>query len=432
MFERLQDAPRVWAVGALCQAVAQALDARFNPIRVAGEISGFSQAASGHCYFSLKDVNGQLRCAMFRRAAVQLRQLPRDGDRVEVSGRLGVYEARGELQLIVESLERAGQGHLFEEFLARKQLLESEGLFAAERKRKVIPLPRAIGIVTSLGAAALHDVLTALARRVPHLTVVVAPAAVQGAQAPAELVAALNALYDGIASNAFAVPLDTLLLVRGGGSMEDLWAFNDAQLARTIAASPVPVITGIGHETDFTIADFVADLRAPTPTAAAELVSAPTAAALSAIDAMAARYGAAFERHIDRQAQHLDRLAARFGRLSGGVERENARLVHLARELRHALQMQMTARSTRWTRQCEALPAKAAQALGLAQQRLHTMDIRLQSLDPSLVLQRGYAMLTGPDGGPLTRIDQIQPGQTVFGHLADGVADLTAVSTHHN
>ena len=432
MFERPQDSPRVWAVGALCQAVAQALEGRFNPIRVSGEISGFSQAASGHCYFSLKDVNGQLRCAMFRRAAVLLRQLPRDGDRVEVGGRLGVYEARGELQLIVETLERAGQGNLFEEFLARKQMLESEGLFAADRKRGVVPLPRGIGIVTSLGAAALQDVLSTLARRVPHVVVVVAPAAVQGAQAPAELVGALNALYEGIARNAFAVPLDALLLVRGGGSMEDLWAFNDALLARTIAASPVPLITGIGHETDFTIADFVADLRAPTPTAAAELVSTPTAVAFSAVDAMDDRLAAALERHIDRQAQHLDRLAARFGRLSGSVERENVRLAHLARDLRHALQMQLAGCATRLTRQSEALPAKMALALGASQQQVRTMEIRLQSMDPSLVLQRGYAMLTGGDGRPLTRIDQIQPGQSVRGHLADGIADLTAVSTHHN
>ena len=188
-------APRIWQVGALCRAVADALDARFNPVAVRGEISGFSRAASGHCYFSIKDDTGQIRCAMFRRAAGLLDFVPRDGELVEVRGRLGVYEARGDLQLIVESLQRAGQGALFEQFLRLKARLEAEGLFEAGRKRPLPVMPRAIGLVTSLGAAALHDVVTALQRRVPHIPVVLSPAAVQGAGAPADLVRALTALY---------------------------------------------------------------------------------------------------------------------------------------------------------------------------------------------------------------------------------------------
>src|SRR6478736_3898538 len=185
---------RVWAVGALCRAVADALDARFNPVSVRGEISGFSRAASGHCYFSLKDESGQLRCAMFRRAASLLDFSPRDGDQVEVRGRLAVYEPRGDLQLLVESLQRAGQGALFEQFLQRKARLEAQGLFDSPRKRPLPAMPRAIGIVTSLGAAALHDAVSALRRRVPHIPVVLAPAAVQGAGAPAELVRSLQGL----------------------------------------------------------------------------------------------------------------------------------------------------------------------------------------------------------------------------------------------
>jgi exodeoxyribonuclease VII large subunit len=180
--------PRVWAVGALCRAVADALDARFNPVAVRGEISGFSRASSGHCYFSLKDESGQLRCAMFRRAAGLLDFSPRDGDQVEVRGRLAVYEPRGDLQLVVESLRRAGQGALFEQFMQRKARLEAEGLFDPARKRALPAMPRAVGIVTSLGAAALHDVVTALRRRVPHIPVVLAPAAVQGVGAPPRLV----------------------------------------------------------------------------------------------------------------------------------------------------------------------------------------------------------------------------------------------------
>ena len=257
MSEKPALAPRVWQVGALCRAVADELNARFNPVAVRGEISGFSRAASGHCYFSLKDSDGQIRCAMFRRAAGLLDFVPRDGDMVEVMGRLGVYEARGDLQLIVESLTRAGQGALFEQFLRLKSRLEGEGLFDPGRKRELPLMPRGIGLVTSLGAAALHDVVTALRRRVPHIPVVLAPAAVQGAQAPAELVRSLKALY-GLAD---AGKLDVILLVRGGGSMEDLWSFNDEQLARTLVDSPVPVICGVGHETDFTIADFVDEVH---------------------------------------------------------------------------------------------------------------------------------------------------------------------------
>ena len=239
---------RLWPVSLLLKAIAESLEARFNPVAVQGEISGFSRAASGHCYFSLKDDDGQIRCAMFRRASVLLDFSPRDGQWVELRGRLGVYEARGELQLIVESMRQAGQGTLFEQFLKLKAKLESEGLFSADRKRDASLMPKAIGVVTSLNAAALHDVVTALQRRVPHIPVIIYPAVVQGAQAAGEL---CNAL-----SRAFARrEVDVLLLVRGGGAMEDLWAFNDETLARTIAASPIAVISGVGHETDFTIAD---------------------------------------------------------------------------------------------------------------------------------------------------------------------------------
>ncbi|WP_347613790.1 exodeoxyribonuclease VII large subunit, partial [Comamonas thiooxydans] len=288
MFERPNSAttPHVWEVGALCHAIGDALQARFNPVAVRGELSGFSRAASGHCYFNLKDASGQIRCAMFRRAAEQVGFSPRDGELVEVRGRLGVYEQRGDLQLVVESMQRAGQGALFEQFLRLKAQLESEGLFDPARKRPLPPLPRGIGLVTSLGAAALHDVVTALRRRVPHIPVVIVPALVQGPQAPQSLVQALSKLYrlaqagneasgDLRVDSARQPVIDTILLVRGGGSLEDLWAFNDEQLARTIVQSPVPLISGVGHETDFTIADFCADLRAPTPTAAAELAAQP-------------------------------------------------------------------------------------------------------------------------------------------------------------
>ena len=273
-------AVRIWPVGALCHAVAEALDARFGAVRVQGEIAGFVHAASGHCYFTLKDARGQLRCAMFRRAASLLGWLPRDGDQVEVLGRLAVYEARGDLQLIVESVRRAGQGALYEAFLRIKTELEAQGLFDTSRKRALTSYPRALGLVTSLGAAALHDVATALQRRAPHVPVLLAPAPVQGTGAPAALIDALQRLYalaraqqTGGATDARLPRIDAILLVRGGGSIDDLWAFNDPKLAHTIVQSPVPLVVGVGHETDFTIADFVADLRAPTPTGAAELAT---------------------------------------------------------------------------------------------------------------------------------------------------------------
>nr|WP_218628404.1 MULTISPECIES: exodeoxyribonuclease VII large subunit [unclassified Variovorax] len=412
-------ARRVWPVGALCRAVADAIDARFNPVTVRGEISGFSRASSGHCYFSLKDEAGQLRCAMFRRAASLLDFQPRDGDQVEVRGRLAVYEPRGDLQLVVESLRRAGQGALFEQFLQRKARLEAEGLFDPARKRPLPVMPTRIGLVTSLGAAALHDVVTALRRRAPHVEVVLAPAAVQGAQAPAELVDALRALY------ALVPAPDAILLVRGGGSIEDLWAFNDETLARTIAASPAPLVSGVGHETDFTIADFCADVRAPTPTAAAELVAAPQALWLDALGLVGERLDDALGRRLDALEQRLDLAAGRLGRPSGLVARQRLGLAHQAQRLHYAV-VSKTERLAQAQRVLQAdLPLKFARALAQRQDRLGRIGDRLQLLDPALVLQRGYAWLADPQGRAITSARQLAPGDAVQARLADGIVEMT-------
>ncbi|WP_093433039.1 exodeoxyribonuclease VII large subunit [Variovorax sp. 770b2] len=411
--------PRIWAVGALCRAVADTLDARFNPVAVRGEISGFSRASSGHCYFSLKDESGQLRCAMFRRAAGLLDFSPRDGDQVEVRGRLAVYEPRGDLQLVVESLRRAGQGALFEQFLQRKARLEAEGLFDPARKRALPTMPRAVGVVTSLGAAALHDVVTALRRRVPHIPVVLAPAAVQGANAPAELVRALQSLY------AMEPAVDVILLVRGGGSIEDLWAFNDETLARTIVQSPVPVVSGVGHETDFTIADFCADLRAPTPTAAAELVSAPRDLWLGALDLLDERLGDALGARLDVLGQRLDQAAGRLGRPSNLVARQQLRLAHHAQRLHFAV-LARRERLAQVPRSIAAdLPAKFDRALVQRRERLERVAMRLRLLDPALVLQRGYAWLTGADGRAIVSAKNLNAGDAVVARLADGEVDMT-------
>lgn len=437
MFERpdAEPAPRIWEVGALCRAIADALQARFNPVAVRGEITGFSRASSGHCYFSLKDGQGQIRCAMFRRAAGQLDFMPRDGELVEVRGQLGVYEARGDLQLIVDDMRRAGQGALFEQFLRLKARLEAEGLFDPARKRPLPAMPRGIGLVTSPGAAALHDVLTALRRRVPHIPVVLVPALVQGAQAPASMVDALSKMYllaqygrapeTDWALNSGPPPIDVILLVRGGGSIEDLWAFNDERLARTMVQSPVPLVSGVGHETDFTIADFCADLRAPTPTAAAELVSQPRTAWLGALDLLAARLQDAVQRQIDLRQQRLDLATQRLGRPSGLVARQALRLGSLAQRMRHGalLKTQHLAQSSQALQ--ANLPHIVRRGLSQRAERLERAALRLELLNPQLVLQRGYALLTDDQGQPLMRPAQVRPGDAVHARLAEGELDLT-------
>ena len=430
---------QVWQVGALCRAIADALDARFNPVTVRGEISGFSRASSGHCYFSLKDASGQIRCAMFKRAASMADFLPRDGDLVEVRGRIDVYTPRGDLQLIVESISQAGQGALFEQFLRLKAKLEAEGLFEPSRKRTLPLMPRTIGLVTSLGAAALHDVATALQRRVPHIPVVLSPASVQGANAPQEIVKALSKLYQynkqihqlepDLLSDSLP-KIDVILLVRGGGSLEDLWAFNDEALARAIADSPIPVIVGVGHETDFSIADFVADVRAPTPTAAAELVSASQLTWLNALELMQDRLQNTANRTIDSQNQRLDRAQARLGRPSTWLAQQHQQLQSHQQHLKFAVKghvasqhQQLRSLQTQW-------PSQLKSAVSRMQERLARSERGLALLDPALVLQRGYAWLADEAGETIVDAAQVQAGQSLRATLAKGqlgivVKDIT-------
>ena len=415
--ESLGLTPRIWAVGALCRAVAEVLEGRFNPVAVRGEISGFTRAASGHCYFTLKDASGQLRCAMFKRAAQMLDFRPVDGELVEIKGRLGVYEPRGELQMVVEHMRRAGQGAWFEQFLKLKAKLEAEGLFDAERKRPLKTMPRGIGVVTSLGAAALHDVATALQRRVPHIPVVLAPSLVQGPDAPPTLVQALQQL--GSQSN-----IDVILLVRGGGSIEDLWAFNDENLARAIVNSPVPIICGVGHETDFTIADFCADLRAPTPTAAAEMCAVPQAELLSNLQLWGNALQTITHRQLDTQEQRLDRAQARLGRPSEGLNTEKMQLLRLQQRLSQAMQTRTQRCHNELATLSSGLARGVQQNPATARERLHRAELRLQLLDPKLVLQRGFAWLSDADGQAVTSVAQTTEGQALQATLADGVVDL--------
>ncbi|GBU14987.1 exodeoxyribonuclease 7 large subunit [Polaromonas sp.] len=410
----------------MLRAIAESLEARFNPVTVQGELSGFSRAASGHCYFSLKDEDeqGQIRCAMFRRAASALDFAPRDGQRVELRGRLGVYEARGELQLVVESMQPAGQGNLFEQFLQLKAKLEAEGLFDAARKRPLPMLPRAIGVVTSLGAAALHDVVTALQRRAPHIAVVIYPAIVQGAQAAGELRQAVQLAGERREQD----QVDVLLLVRGGGAMEDLWAFNDEALARAIVAAPMPVISGVGHETDFTIADFCADLRAPTPTAAAELCAPSQRVGLDALALIFSGLQKNVDRHLQSQAQGLDWAAARVSRPSHLVTRQQAHLAGLAQSMHHAVRAVLRQEGQDLQRLATGLPKGVAAKLTHHQQQLERAQLGLALLDPQLVLKRGYAWLADMHGAPLTTVKSTHIGQALRATLADGTVDLTVSS----
>ena len=417
---RLDNTPLTWTVGALCLAISDTLNARFNPVRVKGEISGFSRAASGHCYFNLKDESGQIRCALFKRAASAVDFLPQEGDLVEVMGKLGVYGARGDLQLVVESLKRAGQGDLFAQFLKLKEKLDGEGLFASSRKRAIPTKPHAIGLVTSLGAAALHDVITALKRRVPHIPIILSAASVQGTNAPAEMINSLNKLQ---ASG----KVDVILLVRGGGSMEDLWAFNDEALVRAVAGSGLPIVSGVGHETDFTLVDFAADLRAPTPTAAAEMVATERVQLWDELTSFETAMKDAMNNGLDRMNQRLDWVANRLGRPSVRLNDQKSQLQQLDQSLRFSLKSHTQNKSQSLAKWSERLPRAMQQQTQKQAQQLLNMSTRLGLLDPSLVLERGYAWITDENGKPLTQVHQFSPAQKVNARLSDGQVHLAVL-----
>ncbi len=416
----------VWSVAGLVKALSDTLQSRFAAVVVRGELSGFSRAASGHCYFGLKDAEGHdamLRGAMFRRAASLLDFAPADGMAVEVRGRVALYEPRGDLQLIVESMTRAGAGALMEQFLKLKAKLEREGLFDAARKRPLPAFPRRVGVVTSLGAAALRDVCAAFARRAPHVELVVYPSPVQGADAPPALVRAL-------AEAAARAEVELLLLCRGGGSLEDLWAFNDERVVRAVAASPIPVVCGVGHETDVTLADFAADLRAPTPTAAAELAAPARDDLLQALAALAARARRSARQRLERDAQRLDHVALRIARPADALQRHRHALELIERRFVAALDRRVEL-------QRRGLPVLAARMRMAVPQRLRTqrdrldgLAARLALLDPRQVMARGYAWVTGADGRAIVSARQLSPGASLRASWHDGEADASVTRVH--
>lgn len=401
---------------------------------VSGEISNFTRAASGHCYFLLKDERAQVRCVLFRHRAQGLTFKLADGQHIEVKAVATIYEARGEFQLSIEALRLAGVGSLYEAFARLKAQLEAQGWFAAERKRPLPAYPRAIGVVTSPAAAALRDILSTLRRRYPAAEVMLYPTAVQGAGAAATIAAALDL------ANARA-ECDLLILARGGGSIEDLWAFNEEPVAAAIFRSALPVVSGVGHETDFTIADFVADVRAPTPTAAAMLATPDGEALRHRCGVLTARLTRAGQHSIETRMLALDHLARRLKHPAAALAAQNERLRELGQRLARAFARQDEHRqwrlidlATRLRRRLAAplppaqqlaelarrLPLAAAKQIDYNRHRLAQLARGLALLDPQQVLDRGYAIATNARGEVLRDARQATLGETLALRLARG------------
>ncbi len=386
----------ILSVGDLNRAIAQSLEDRFDTVWVSGEISNFKAYDSGHWYFSLKDEEGQIRCVMFRGRNGQVGFMPQSGDLVEVSASLGMYVPRGDVQLTIQTLRRAGMGGLYEAFLKLKAKLAKEGLFDEARKRDIPTHPKSIGIITSPQAAALKDVLSTLARRAPHIPIVIYPTFVQGPDAPAGIISALKAAEK---ENA----VDVILLVRGGGSIEDLWAFNDEQLAYAIANSKIPVVSGVGHETDFTIADFVSDLRAPTPTGAAELAAPRRDQMLQELDTIMQALLQRINQRIEREAQTLDQLALRLSHALPNPDRMREQINGLQQRINQAWSVRME----NWKRN-----------------QSHYQS-QLEMLNPQRILERGYAVVMNAKDLQVTRNPADLKTQTDFEiRLAEGAASV--------
>jgi len=387
--------PVAWSVAQVTNYLKDLLESDHNlaDLWVQGEISNFSQPRSGHLYFTIKDAQAALKCVMWRNMAQRLSFLPRDGDAVEVHGSISVYEAGGQYQLYADLIRPLGEGALYQEFLRLKAQLETEGLFDAERKRPIPIWPHRVGIVSSPTGAALRDMLNTLRRRYPLVEVILAPTTVQGETAPSGIVSALQAL------NQITRP-DVILLARGGGSIEDLWAFNDEQVARAIAASEAPVISGVGHETDFTIADFVADLRAPTPTAAAELATPDRHDLLSVLDDQNQRLTRAYLGQVAAQRWMLNELQNRLQRHTPltRIQNDRQRLDEFAHRASVALFHQLKLEKT----------------------HLLSLQQQLATLSPLSILQRGYAVVTQADGEIVSSVDQVKIGDNLNIQVADG------------
>lgn len=373
-------------------------DPLLQDVWVQGEISNCTRAASGHIYLTLKDANSSLRCVIWRTQAARIRLPLQNGQAIEAHGSINIYERDGNYQLYIDTVRPAGQGDLFQEFLRLKARLETEGLFDPARKRPIPTFPRRIGLVTSPTGAALQDMLNVIRRRYPAAEVILSPSAVQGAEAPLELVKALVALQQLI------VPPDVILLARGGGSLEDLWAFNDEWVVRAVANCRVPVISGVGHETDFTLADFAADLRAPTPTAAATLATPDRVELQANLWQVRQRLLSSFRAVVAARSRELDAARARLERVSPAwqLRSERQRLDHLLASGRQAL--------NHW--------------ISMRHAECRTAQERLNALNPLAVLSRGYAIVQAISGQIVTSLDQVQLDEDLSVRLRDGTLSV--------
>ncbi|MFL1453513.1 exodeoxyribonuclease VII large subunit [Marinobacter sp. GN3S48] len=436
--------PRALSVSELNHQAKHLLETSFMQVWVEGELSGFSRPSSGHWYFSLKDRKCQVRCAMFRGSNQRIRELPKEGDQIRIRGKVTLYENRGDFQIIVEHLEPAGLGALQQAFEELKRKLQLEGLFDAARKKPIPAVPRHIGVVTSPTGAAIHDILTVLARRCPAIPVTLYPTAVQGKAATADIVRAIQqAQAHGVA--------DVLVIGRGGGSLEDLWCFNEESVARAIADCSIPTVSAVGHEVDVTIADFVADLRAPTPSAAAEKISPDQREWSRRVDETQARLANAIRRSLQRldtqmthltarlrdprrelmdKAQRMDELDMRLGKaMTGILGQQELRMNHL----KQRLLMQSPSRHLdhgrdRLERMRDKLHDAIRQRLDRHHDKLSHTSQTLHVVSPLATLGRGYAITRRERDGAIIRdASEVAKGESITTRLAKG--DLTATVT---
>ncbi|WP_455425384.1 exodeoxyribonuclease VII large subunit [Dryocola sp. LX212] len=434
----IANSPSIFTVSRLNQAVRLLLEQEMGQVWISGEISNFSQPSSGHWYFTLKDDTAQVRCAMFRNSNRRVTFRPQHGQQVLVRANITLYEPRGDYQIIVESMQLAGEGLLQQQYEQLKHRLTTEGLFEQQYKKSLPSPARQVGVITSKSGAALHDILHVLKRRDPSLPIVIYPTSVQGADAPAQIVRAIELANQ-------RAECDVLIVGRGGGSLEDLWSFNDERVARAIFASQIPVVSAVGHETDVTIADFVADLRAPTPSAAAEIVSRNQLELLRQIKSQQTRMEMALDYYLAQRTQRFTRLQhrlqqqhpqLRLARQQTALERLQQRLsVAMESKLRRSGQQQQRlaqrlnqqqpqARIHRAQTRIQQLEYRLSQVLtarlNSTRQRFGTALAQLEAVSPLATLARGYSVTTATDGKVLKKAKQVKSGDTLTTRLEDG------------
>ncbi len=431
-------APSSISVSELNALAKALLEDHLAGLWIAGEVSNLTRAASGHYYFSLKDSRAQVRCAMFKGAAMRLAKPLKEGDHIEVSGKISIYEARGEFQITVNEVRLKGLGQLYEAYERLKAQLQAEGAFSAERKKPLPARPQCIGIVTSLAAAALRDVVTTLKRRAPEIPVIVYPTPVQGTGSELQIAQAIKTASQ-------RAECDVLIVCRGGGSIEDLWAFNEEPVVRAIEACAIPVVSGVGHETDFTLADFVADVRAPTPTGAAELVSPNRQESLHRLAQAQGRLKTVLEQRYFDASQKLDWLARQIRHPRQKLDEQRASISKLAHMLSYSMTQNLRAHTARFERQTQtlkhcrpdvsvytqnidrfqtALSHSFRQLLAHHRQSLTAQAALLEAVSPQHILERGFSVVKNTRGQVIRNADMLKQGQKLHITFADGETDV--------